>query len=87
MATDREFVEALRRAAEHLTGRQITRPELDGIIDRFRKSTKPTTRGRAFEALDGLWPLTEGQTKAASDNADRVIRDLENVIDDWDPGT
>jgi FKBP-type peptidyl-prolyl cis-trans isomerase (trigger factor) len=89
MATDQQLVDALKRAAEVLLGRALTQQEFDNLVARFNKATG-TNQQRATEALRGLTNLTEaqiGQRKAASDNTDRIIRDLQDTADKWKPGS
>lgn len=89
MATDRELVDALQEAAEALIGRPLTHGERQRLIDSFNKATG-TPQQRAREVLRNFTGLTEGQMDkraSASDNTDRVMDDLRNVLDTWKPGT
>jgi len=89
MSTDRDVVNALRRAAEALIGRRLTDEEAARLLALFNKA-RGTYRQRANEALRQFAGLTEAGIRkyaAASDNTDRIITDLEIVMDQWKPGT
>jgi hypothetical protein len=89
MATNSDLVRALRAAAQSLLDRSLTDTENQQLIELFNKAAG-THHERAKEALrrfTGLRQVDIEKRASASDNTDRVIRDLENVIDDWKPGT
>jgi hypothetical protein len=87
--TDRDVRASLARAAEALLGRTLQPSEVDDLMRRLQRADG-TFRDRANEALRGFTGFTDTQIRvkaASSDNADRVIKDLENILDDWKPGT
>ena len=89
MATDKQMVDALEKAAEALLGRALRPGERNDLVKRFNEA-KGTDRDRADEALRKFTNLTEaeiGRRKAASDNTDRIIQDLKDTLDDWKAGT
>lgn len=89
MATDRDLIRALESAAEALVGKTLSGADKQRLIDLFNKA-RGTNQDKAKEALRsiaGIGPQELQKRASASDNTDRVIRDLENVIDQWNPGT
>ncbi len=87
--TDRQVVDALRRAAENLLGRQLSQSEIDDLVRRFNNASG-SYRAKSREALRGFTGLNESEIRtktAASDNTDRIITDLDRTLDDWKPGT
>ena len=87
MLTNQQFFDALRKAAEGLLDRRLTADEARRLTGFFNRA-KGTYSNRAREALKKITGHT-GQwiekRAAASDNTDRVIRDLESVLNDWNP--
>jgi uncharacterized protein Yka (UPF0111/DUF47 family) len=90
MATDKQLVDALRDAAEALLGRKLSQQEINELIaEHFNKATG-TNRERARKAIKGFVNIEEGEIvkkSSASDDVDRKVRDLENVIDKWKAGS
>ncbi len=87
--TDRQLTDALRRAAETLLGKGISDAEFNDLVNRFNRA-QGNSQQRSIEALRGFTGFSEITIRAkaaASDNTDRIIRDLENTIDEWKPGT
>lgn len=87
--TNKQVVDALKRAAENLLGRTLTQTEADELVRRFN-AAPGLHRERAREALRQFTGLTEEQLRvkaASSDNTDRLMGDLQQTMDDWKPGT
>ncbi|WP_243295908.1 hypothetical protein [Geothrix mesophila] len=85
MATNDDLIRALQIAAEHLLGRNLTTQELSALLDRFNKTPgRPVEK--ALGALEGLGGRTSRElAKTASDNSDRIINDLIQVANSWNP--
>jgi hypothetical protein len=82
MATEKQIHEAIRAAVENLLEKRITQSQFDIVIDYYNKA-KGTPEQRAKEALRKSTGLTDAiieKRASASDNTDRVIRDLENIL-------
>jgi hypothetical protein len=89
MASDQQLINALCAAAEQLINRKLTTEELDRLVKLFNES-KGQNRTRTREALTNFSRLNENQLLekcAASDNTNRVFKDLDNVITNWKPGS
>jgi len=87
MTSKHDVVDALRRAAEALIGRSLTPDEVTQLIDLFNRADG-SYREKAREALRRFTGLSEAQIRektAASDNTDRVITDLHDILDKWKP--
>jgi hypothetical protein len=77
--------EALRRAAEKILSRPLNTKEADDLYKDFQTATG-TEREKADKALARATKLTEKEaSQRASDNTDRVMQDLQNVIDSRKP--
>lgn len=89
MATDQQLVQALVSATEKVLRRPLTPAELDALVEQFNK-TSGSTFDRAQEAIRQFSRLTPHQLQekvAASDDTDRIMQDLQNVANDWKPGS
>jgi hypothetical protein len=87
--SDKQVEQAITKAAEALLSRPLLPHEVADLVRRMQRADG-TFRQRANEALRGLTGLTDAQIKiraATSDNTDRVITDMQNVLDEWVPGT
>jgi len=86
MSTDRDLINALKNAASKLTHRDIlTKTDEDKLIEYFNKA-EGTSYQKAISALKAFSSLTSQQITekaASSDDTDRVMQDLENVLKDW----
>jgi hypothetical protein len=82
MASDWEIDRALQAAAEAVVGRRLSTTELDRLKQSFR-SKVGGTRFRFSRAIDETFGISEGtqqQKTAASDNLDRLVTDLVNLV-------
>ena len=89
MATGDNVRDALRKAAEELLNRTLTRQEIDELIRRFNQA-EGSYRDRAQGSIAEIYRIDRAQLvekTAASDNTDRLINDLKRTLDDWKPGT
>lgn len=89
MATDRQLVTALQTAAEALLDHRLSESEQQQLLDYFNKASG-SNQERGKEALRKITRLPQidiHKRASASDNTDRVIRDLEDILSDWKPGT
>ena len=89
MANNSDVRQALKKAAEALTGRELNLTEQTELVQAFDKA-QGTNHVRAMSALSKFTRLDESTIiikAAASDNTDRVIDDLKNTLDNWKPGT
>lgn len=89
MATDRELVDALVRAAEKTLRRTLSQDERSRLVEHFNK-TSGSTFVRAKQAIIAFGSLRENQIQersAASDDTERAIQDLKDAADQWKPGT
>ena len=89
MATDRELILALRKAAEDLVRRRITDQEADALLKHFNES-QGTHYERARLALArfaNISTLQINERAAASDNTDRILKELDTVTKNWKPGS
>jgi hypothetical protein len=87
MANNNDVTLALKKAAEALSGRQITLTEQNELVKAFNEA-QGTSHVRAMSALSKFTRLDESTIlikAAASDNTDRVIDDLKNTLDNWKP--
>lgn len=87
--TDKQVEASLRAAAEALVGRALRPDEVADLMRRLNRADG-TYRQKANEALRGFTGLTNEQIRmkaAASDNTDRIMTDMQSVLDDWKPGT
>lgn len=85
MSTDRDLINALKNVASKLTHRTITEGDEAQLIEYFNKS-EGTSYQKAISSLKKFCSLTDQQINekaAASDDTDRVIQDLNNVLKDW----
>jgi len=89
MASDQQLRNALNAAAEQLINRKLTPEEVNRLVKLFNES-KGQNKARTREALTNFSRLNERQLLekcAASDNTNRVFKDLDNVITNWKPGS
>lgn len=79
--------EALREAAEALTGRPVTSQGKD-LLKRLYGQQSGTARQKARGALKGFAAISEAELEHrcnASDDTDRKVKDAEGKADQWDP--
>lgn len=88
MATDQDLIDALRKAARAFKGSPLTLDERQQIIEEFNKATG-TQKQKARKAVAKTASVDESLVERtyASDDADRSVRDLDNILDDWTPGS
>ena len=89
MTTDSELVYSLKKAAEGLAKRTLTQAELERLLQFFRASGGSHYQ-KARSALIKFTNLNETQlllNTAASDNLERIMRELKQAADNWKPGT
>lgn len=80
--SDNEIKQALAKAAESLTKRTVTDDQKDRLLRSFktRQGTIPDKITATLGEFTGLTPTQIHTKRASDDNADRAIRDLENVL-------
>ena len=89
MANDRQLIQALKSAAESITGNTLSSNEVSELREIFNATRAKTNTERAYRALITFAirkqkkPLYE--TKAASDNTNREMDDLDDVVKNWKP--
>ncbi len=89
MSTDRQLIAALNTAAATLLDRRLSEAEQKQLLDYFNNASG-THQERGKEALRKITSLPQidiQKRASASDNTDRVIRDLEDILRDWKPGS
>lgn len=90
MSTNRDLVNALNKAAKELINRELSQEEVNQLV-RFFNESSGTNYERALKALSKFTDQTEQaeqtifEKSAASDNTNRVMGDLKDVIDSWEP--
>lgn len=89
MTSDQQLIQALKAAAESITGKTLSADEVSELTTLFNETRAKTNTERSYRALITFAirkqkkPLYE--TKAASDNTDREMDDLDDVVNDWKP--
>jgi len=89
MATDRQLIDALVKAAEKTLNRSLSSSERSRLVEIFNER-RGSTFLRAKESIVQFGQINESQLElraAASDDADRAIKDLKDAADQWTPGT
>jgi hypothetical protein len=89
MATDRQLVQALVSAAESLLHRPLSQTEQNQLLNYFNDA-QGSAFARAQAAVNRLRliELTLNEKRAAaSDDTDRIMNDLKNIVDQWKPGS
>ena len=90
MANDEQLTQALKSAAETITGKPLSSDDVVKLIDIFNGTKASTNTERAYRTLITFAvrkqkrPLYE--TKAASDNTDREMDDLDKIVKGWKSG-
>ena len=85
MATDNDVIINLQKSSEALLKRPLTQAEKQELIQAFN-SGAGTNYEKALGAVGKVTGLTQGQImlkSAASDDADRAVKDLEKVMKEW----
>ena len=82
MATEADIDRALQRIGEAVAGRSLNTKEVETLKKSFRSRTG-TPYDRAIRAVGealGIGETTTGQKFAASDNPDRLMQDLTQLV-------
>ncbi len=86
-STHKHVRAALLVTTEAVKGSALTRLQEVDLLEQFGKA-KGTPRKRARKAIREVLGITEFEIDAfrvSSDNADRLISNLENVLRIWEP--